>query len=158
MLNKPFSNSDVVFTGLADTVASQLAIALQSHPPATCRQVVPTDWATFLSQSDAEFIFCAAEPATYIPVLEAARLVKPGLRVIVVSESADVAGWLEALESGAADYCAPPFEPAQIHWIIESALKSCPSARMRRIPAASLKRRLDLQGGVDLRHESPVIS
>ncbi len=128
MLDKPLFNSDVVFIGLADAVASQLALALEVPRPAIRTQFVPDDCAAFLSQSDVEFIFCAAEPASYLPLLEAARRVKPGLRVIVVSESADVSGWLEALESGAADYCAPPFETAQMHWILESALKSYPSA------------------------------
>jgi len=48
---------------------------------------------------------------------------RPGLPVVAVSRLPEVSAWLNALELGAADYCAPPFEPAQIHWILQSALK-----------------------------------
>jgi DNA-binding response OmpR family regulator len=46
----------------------------------------------------------------------------PGVPVIVVSRLPEVSGWLQALEQGAADYCAAPFEPRQVRWALNSSL------------------------------------
>ncbi len=47
-----------------------------------------------------------------------------GLRlpVVVVSRLPEVSEWLDALDAGAADYCAAPFEHQHMSWLIESAL------------------------------------
>ena len=44
--------------------------------------------------------------------------------VIVVSRRPEVSDWLDAIEAGAADYCAPPFESAHLRWILESARRT----------------------------------
>ena len=44
--------------------------------------------------------------------------------VVVVSPRPEIADWLDAIEAGAADYCAPPFESSHLRWILESASKS----------------------------------
>jgi len=44
--------------------------------------------------------------------------------VIVVSRQPEISDWLDAIEAGATDYCAPPFESAHISWILESAEKA----------------------------------
>jgi DNA-binding response OmpR family regulator len=55
----------------------------------------------------------------------------PGLRrllqavsspVVVVSRVPEVNDWLDAMDAGAADYCAAPFEREQLDWILESNL------------------------------------
>ncbi len=43
-----------------------------------------------------------------------------GLPVVVVSRLPEVEGWLDALEDGAADYCAAPFEPVQLRWLLDT--------------------------------------
>ena len=45
-----------------------------------------------------------------------------GKPVVVVSRLPDVSGWLDALEAGAADYCAAPFESIQLRWILDAQL------------------------------------
>lgn len=68
----------------------------------------------------------AAEPADIVfcpsarPVLRQALSLYPGTPVVVVSRLPEVDGWLDALEEGAADYCAPPFETIQIRWLLET--------------------------------------
>ncbi len=42
--------------------------------------------------------------------------------VIVVSRVPEVNDWLDAMDAGAADYCAAPFERDQLDWILESNL------------------------------------
>jgi DNA-binding NtrC family response regulator len=79
---------------------------------------------SLVDQAEADVVFCPAEPEQYAPLLEGIHVEKPGLPVVVVSRLPEASAWLDALELGAADYCAPPFEPAQIQWILQSALKA----------------------------------
>lgn len=48
---------------------------------------------------------------------DAARATFPGLPVVIVSRLPDTREWLEALEMGAADYIAAPFETVQMRWL-----------------------------------------
>ena len=73
----------------------------------------------------ADVVFCNSEPREYKALLGAMK--KRGLRlpVVVVSRLPEVSEWLDALDAGAADYCAAPFEPGHISWLIESAVLAC---------------------------------
>jgi DNA-binding NtrC family response regulator len=42
------------------------------------------------------------------------------LPVVVVSRLPEVDGWLDALEAGAADYMAAPFETPQLRWLLQT--------------------------------------
>lgn len=46
-----------------------------------------------------------------------ARIMFPDLPVVVVSRLPDTGEWLEALDLGAADYIAAPFESVQMRWL-----------------------------------------
>lgn len=63
-----------------------------------------------------DIVFCP--PAR--PVLRQALHLFPDTPVVVVSRLPDVEGWLDALEEGAADYCAPPFETMQLRWLLDT--------------------------------------
>jgi DNA-binding NtrC family response regulator len=71
----------------------------------------------------AELVFCSSLRKRYLAFLEAVARFKPNLPVVVVSRVPEVADWLDAIEAGASDYCAAPFETNQIQWILDSALK-----------------------------------
>jgi DNA-binding response OmpR family regulator len=62
-----------------------------------------------------DLVFCTTGPAFH-----AAKAMFPHLPVIVVSRLPETDEWLDALEAGAADYCAPPFETIHLHWLIET--------------------------------------
>ena len=76
----------------------------------------------------ADVVFCNSEPRRYRLLL--ARMQERGLRppVVVVSRLPEISEWLDALEAGAMDYCAAPFEHRHITWLIESALMASPPA------------------------------
>ena len=76
-----------------------------------------------IDQLSAGVIFCEAEPDQYRPLLDAVRHRPSPISVVVVGRP-EVSAWLDALEAGAADYCAPPFEDSHLYWIVQSALKS----------------------------------
>lgn len=63
-----------------------------------------------------DIVFCPSAR----PILRQALALFPKTPVVVVSRLPEVEGWLDALEEGAADYCAPPFEAAQIRWLLET--------------------------------------
>lgn len=75
----------------------------------------------------ADIVFCPAVPALVSKALKAFR----GKPVIVVSRLPEVEDWLDSLELGAADYCAAPFERAQLNWLLDTHLGA------RRAPAAA---------------------
>jgi FixJ family two-component response regulator len=70
----------------------------------------------------ADMIFCGAEAN----IVTGLRTAKPFAPIIVVSRHAEVTNWLDAIEAGATDYCAAPFENAQIKWIVESSMRNTP--------------------------------
>jgi FixJ family two-component response regulator len=42
--------------------------------------------------------------------------------VVVVSRIPEVSEWVGAIEAGATDYCAAPFEQRDISWLVQSVL------------------------------------
>lgn len=116
----------VLLMGLAEGLAEELGKALsQEGCTVRCEPLSPRDLALrLIDRADADVVFCPAEPEQCAPLLEAMKTERPGLPVVAVSRLPEVSAWLDALERGAVDYCAPPFESAQIHWVLQSALKA----------------------------------
>jgi hypothetical protein len=69
-------------------------------------------------------VFCPRGAA-----FDAARAAFPLLPVVVVSRLPDTREWLEALELGAADYVAAPFETVQMRWLWKAQSSSAWAAR-----------------------------
>lgn len=67
----------------------------------------------------ADIVFCGWDPAEVTKRIAGYG----GKSVVVVSRAPDVKGWLDALEAGAADYCAAPFESIQLRWIVDAHLR-----------------------------------
>lgn len=100
----PPNRSAVVFH-LEEPLASQLTDGLRRagwrvHPH---------------SMPGARIVFCGIEPGA----LQDARSRFPGVPIVVVSLFPQTGDWLDALDAGAADYCAAPFEPVQLRWLLD---------------------------------------
>lgn len=65
--------------------------------------------------SGPSIVFCPSGAA-----FAAAQAEFPHLPIVIVSRLPDTREWLEALELGAADYVAAPFESVQMRWIFEA--------------------------------------
>ena len=63
-------------------------------------------------------MFCPTDPWA----LRQALADYHGTPVVVVSRLPEVDAWLNALEEGAADYCAAPFEAIQLSWLLQTHL------------------------------------
>ncbi len=73
--------------------------------------------------SQCAMAFCSIAQPGLTQVLEAVTA-----PVVVVSRLPEVDDWLDAMDAGAADYCAVPLEGRQLDWILESNLGKFRSA------------------------------
>ena len=106
--------------GLNEDLAGELLQPLSS----LCSQIqsVARDSQSFakVAESAAEIIFCPADTR----IVSQLRQSKPHASIVVVSRHPEVSDWLDSIEAGATDYCAAPFETAQMKWILETNLRS----------------------------------
>jgi CheY-like chemotaxis protein len=79
----------------------------------------------------ADIVFCGHQKPVYQTAVE--QYAK--LPVVVVSRLPEVSDWLDALEAGAADYCAAPFEPSQLRWLLNNHVPG-PQRPRRSVAAA----------------------
>ena len=68
----------------------------------------------------ADLVFCSALGAQLRHVLQVTQQGPARPPVIVVSRLPEVSRWLDAMEAGANDYCAAPFEKKHLGWILRS--------------------------------------
>jgi DNA-binding response OmpR family regulator len=125
MAQEALTVSNIVLFGLWDTLTAELERVLAQEPGVKVyihRSVAGSHPLKLLKALHADVVFCAAEPDCWGPLLEAMRQQQMNLPVIVVSRAAETAQWLGALEAGARDYCAPPFEAVQIRWLLKAAV------------------------------------
>lgn len=94
---------------LEETLAAELAASLK----AACCEVHHISTASPAVSGD--LVFCTTGPQFH-----AAKTMFPHLPVIVVSRLPETDEWLDALEAGAADYCAAPFEIIHLCWLFET--------------------------------------
>ena len=117
--NSPIS---AVLYGLEEKLADELAHALT----ACCRRIdrADADPAGSARMRGADVIFCRADVGD-VRRLKAAN---PDTAVIVASRLPEVSDWLDALDAGAQDYCAAPFERVQVRWVLDSHVRTSHAA------------------------------
>jgi DNA-binding response OmpR family regulator len=130
MLQKGLSQSGAVLFGLADLVDAELERALsdQNHDVHSHAFLMVDECVMLVEKFDADLVFCRAEPQGCSALLKALKQQKPGPPVIVVGHCPETSEWIGALEAGASDYCAPPFRPAELRWMLEAAKKPLQAA------------------------------
>jgi DNA-binding NtrC family response regulator len=106
------SSAKISILGLEAPLAQELADALSANQ---CE----VELSSSVAKAGAEMVFCGAEPSVFRKV----RRLNPKLPIVVVSRLPKVSDWLDALEAGAADYCAAPFEKIQIRWLVDTHLR-----------------------------------
>lgn len=98
---------------LRDTLISvRLVPAIEEDVP-----VERIDWSQY------DLVFCPAG-SVLSAIVTAAKSVSAPTRAVAVSRLPDVQEWLEAIETGALDYFAPPFEQSQVRWLIQTHFPS----------------------------------
>jgi DNA-binding NtrC family response regulator len=108
----------ILLTHLDSALAAQLGqvLARQQHE-------IQTADALDVQGDGPDVVFSGCDNGCYKEILGAVRRWRPKLPFVVVSSYPDTSEWIDALEAGATDYCAAPFENRQIRWILDSALR-----------------------------------
>ena len=105
----------VLLLGLEKVMTDQLARVLLEQDHEVSAEAAPGRVPGYL---EADVVFSSHE------ALFALKTARPGQPFIVVTRLPEVNDWLDALEAGATDYCAAPFEHRQVRWLMDNAL-SC---------------------------------
>lgn len=111
-------SKSVLLAGIEPCLAEELHRYLSSRGmEVTETPLVETPESSTPNEANFDLVFCE----TRSPGLRA-LLKHVSSPVIVVSRVPEVNDWLDAMEAGATDYCAAPFETEQLDWILESTL------------------------------------
>lgn len=70
----------------------------------------------------ADVVFCGSDRRAYESLLDAFVRGCLQIPVVVVSRIPETSEWLDAIDAGATDYCAAPFERQHVSWLVQSAL------------------------------------
>jgi DNA-binding NtrC family response regulator len=71
----------------------------------------------------ADLVFCGTDREQYQTILQDLRHHGHTVPVVVASRLPETGDWLDAMDAGACDYCAAPFEAHLMQRIVESALE-----------------------------------
>ena len=122
MLRPAVSKANFILHELEESLADQLCQAAfkPGHTFHSARSTV--ECLLLAERIQADVVFCNSEPREYQALLNEMKLRGMRLPVVVVSRLPEVSEWPDALDAGAADYCAAPFDHQHMSWLIESAL------------------------------------
>lgn len=70
----------------------------------------------------ADIVFAGGNRPQWLGLLRRIKTLDPNIPVVIAARLPETSDWLDALEAGATDYCAMPFEAAHIERIMESTL------------------------------------
>lgn len=113
--------ANILLLGMDPEPADQLSqvLAREGH-----RVWLATSLKDAPEECAADLVFSDSREGLWRGVLRQLQADRPEVPLIVVTRFPQIELWLDALEAGAQDYCAAPFEPAHLGWIVESALRT----------------------------------
>ncbi len=123
-MSKHESEARILLLGLEGALAIELGAVLrrQNRAVFTATFQSPPQALNAAVQVAADVVFCGADRERYVALLDEMRERQSVLPVVVVSRTPEVSDWLDAIEAGATDYCAAPFESGHVEWILSTAL------------------------------------
>jgi DNA-binding NtrC family response regulator len=123
-LTDKVADAHFIFHGLEESLAAQLCNAVSRLGQAHHATASTSECISAAEHEQADIVFCGADRGEYRRLLDALKQSGMALPVVVVSRIPDTTEWLDALEAGATDYCAAPFERQHIAWLVQSAVLS----------------------------------
>ena len=117
--------ANILVVGLDEPLAGELCRALRElrHSVLSEAFVSAADCLATIERVGADVIFCGTDRQQYGTILKCLRDRSQVIPVVVVSRLPETGDWLDAMDAGASDYCAAPFEPRLVERIIENTLK-----------------------------------
>lgn len=121
--------ANILIVGLDEPLASELAQSLRDlrHSVLSEAFTCATDCLTTIERVGADLVFCGTDRQQYETIIENLRRRGQTVPLVVVSRLPETGDWLDAMDAGACDYCAAPFESRLVERIVENTLKyRCP--------------------------------
>ncbi len=121
--------ANILVVGLDEPLAADLCRALrdQRHSVLSEAFISAADCLATIERAGADLVFCGTERQQYETIIESLRRSRQNVPVVVVSRLPETGDWLDAMDAGACDYCAAPFEPRLVQRIVENTLQyPCP--------------------------------
>lgn len=123
MPHSPLSPTSVLLVGMDFELAARLQkiLAGEGHQVSYDGRGDSAALRNFKAPGTPGVICCGSRRQAYQRVIEQVRLSGKSVPVVVVSGKQETAEWLDALDAGACDYFAQPFDSGHVSWVIESA-------------------------------------
>ena len=117
--------ANILVVGLDEPLAAELCRALrdQRHSVLSEAFTSAADCLTTVERVGADLVFCGTDRQQYQTILDHLHRLGQSVPVVVVSRLPETGDWLDAMDAGAWDYCAPPFEPKLVQSIISNTLQ-----------------------------------
>jgi DNA-binding NtrC family response regulator len=117
--------ANILVVGLDEPLAAELCRALrdQRHSVLSEAFTSAADCLTTIERVGADLVFCGTDRQQYQAILGGLARLGQSLPVVVVSRLPETGDWLDAMDAGASDYCAPPFEAKLVQSIISNTLQ-----------------------------------
>jgi DNA-binding NtrC family response regulator len=117
--------ANILVVGLDELLEAELCRALRAlrHSVLSEAFTSAADCLATIERAGADLVFCGTDRRQYEPILEDLRQRGQAVPVVVVSRLPETGDWLDAMDAGACDYCAAPFEPKLVERIVENTLQ-----------------------------------
>ena len=135
MVTKLPSTQNFILHELDEALARQLCDAVAQPGRAFHSTSSASECVSVAEQRNADVVFCNSDRREYECLIHALKQGGLPLPVVVVSRIPEISEWLDALDAGATDYCAAPFERQHISWLVQSALLASQQTLMARVSA-----------------------
>ena len=122
MLTRSVPTANFILHQLEESLATQLCNAVSETGHVFHAASSTSECLSLAERLRADVVFCNADRVKYHSLLDALQRRGLQLPVVVVSRIPETSEWLDALDAGATDYCAAPFEHQHISWLIQSAI------------------------------------
>src|SRR5438309_9056262 len=130
MLTQHIPTAKFILHEVDESLSAQLCKAAAGSGLAFYPSSSTSECLTLAKRQHADGVFCSSQSGECRKLLTKMKGKGLHMPVVVVSRIPEVSEWLGAIEAGATDYCAAPFEHRDISWVIQSVLMASQHAHV----------------------------